>query len=98
MSVARKKDLKQELQVESAKWVKKTLPERTQAAGVDEGEVRRQLEIEAAEWVNYNVAQRGKGKGGTPHFGFYLHEVRPELDPTVRTGVTEDPPAWDEDK
>jgi hypothetical protein len=98
MSATKSDKLLTELQAQAAKWVKKTLPERLQAVGVDENEVRKQLEIEAAEWVDYNVAQRGAGKEGTPSPDFYLHGVRPEHDPTVRTGVTEAPPEWDEEK
>lgn len=86
----------EKLETQAAKWIERTLPERMWAVGADEDEVRKQLEIEATRWIEYNVAQHKQGKDGTPSPDFYLHEVRPELDPTVRTGVTEAPPAWDE--
>jgi len=92
-----KDHLLKELEAQASKWVQEQLTARMQAVGVDKEEVRKQLTIEAERWVEYNVAQRSQGKKGTPSPDFYQHEDKPELDPTVRTGVKGDTPAWGKD-
>jgi len=84
MSAKKEDKLLGELMSQAADWVEEQVPNRMEAVGVDEEEVRKQLLTEADQWVQYNVDQRGKGKEGTPSPDFHLHEKRPPLDPTVR--------------
>ena len=60
--------------LQAADWIEKELPNRMQAVGVDEEEIRKELKIEADQWVQYNVDQRSQGKKGTPSPGFHLKE------------------------
>ena len=70
---ARKDDkLLKELMAQAADWIEKELPNRMQAVGVDEEEVRKELKIEADQWVQYNVDQRSQGKEGTPSPDFHI--------------------------
>ena len=55
----------QELMAQAADWIEKEFPNRMQAVGVDEEEIRSDLKIEADHWVEYNVEQRSQGKEGT---------------------------------
>ena len=73
--------LLEELQVQAAGWVELELPNRLEAVGVDEEELRKQLMIEADQWVKYNLDQRSHGKKGTPSPDFHLSEDRPYHDP-----------------
>ena len=55
----------EELKNKASAWIQEKLPERMQAVGVTEADVRKQLEHEADRWVRWNLQQAREGKPGT---------------------------------
>jgi len=65
MSEAQVKQKEKELMEKAAAWISEMVPERMEAVGVDEMEIRIQLEREAERWVRWNLEQFKAGKPGT---------------------------------